>query len=125
MAVETVLPLDVVVPLSVVNQSFPEVTQTASTGANPSAVGDPIATLSVIYANGDSSKKVTISVDEYANNADAAAAFQLALQGSQVVPGFTPIAVPSLGQQSFAGTVTQSGETHIGLGLLDGTLCWA
>jgi hypothetical protein len=122
MAADAILPLNVVVALGVVDQFFPEVTQTASTGANSTAVGNPTATRSVIYANGDSSKKVTVTVDEYASVGDASSAFQLALQASEAVPGFSPVAVPSLGQQSFAGTVTQGGETHIGLGLLDGAL---
>ena len=33
---------------------------------------------------------------------------------------FEPITIPSVGQQSFAGSVTQGGETHVGLGALDG-----
>jgi hypothetical protein len=109
-------------PLSVVASFFPAVTQTASTGADPTVIGNPIATRSVIYANGDSSQRVTVTVDEYACTGDALSAFQQALQASQAVSGFSPIAVPNLGQQTFAGTVTQSGETHVGLGMLDGTL---
>jgi Hint domain-containing protein len=122
MAADAILPLNVVVALGVVNQFFPEVTRTASTGANSTAVGNPTATRSVIYANGDNSMKVTVTVDEYGSVGDASSAFQQALEASEAVPGFNPISVPNLGQQSFAGTVTQGGETHVGLGLLDGAL---
>lgn len=75
MAADTIPPPRVVVALDVVNQFFPEVTQTASTGENPTAIGNPIATRSVIYANGDISKKVTISVDEYESISDASLRF--------------------------------------------------
>ena len=51
-----------VVPLSVVDEFYPQVTKEASTGQNVTAVGNPKATRSVIYANDDNSKKVTITV---------------------------------------------------------------
>jgi hypothetical protein len=73
----------------------------------------------VTYENGDGSKKVTISVDQYESLRDASSAYQQALQKSQSVPGYKPVSVPTLGQQTFAGTVTMGAETHIGLGALD------
>ena len=51
-----------VVPLSVVDEFYPQVALEASTGQNVTAVGNPKATRSVIYANDDNSKKVTITV---------------------------------------------------------------
>jgi len=116
------LPRNVVVPLSVVNQFFPDVTQEASTGQNTTAVGNPTATRSVIYTTSDGSKKVTLTVDQYESASDASSAYQEAVQKSEVVPGFTPLPPPTVGQQAFAGTVTMGAETHVGLGALDGML---
>jgi hypothetical protein len=115
------LPRKVVVPISVVNRFF-YVTREASTGQNLTAVGNPKATGSVIYANSDSSKKVTITVDQYASPTDASSAYGEAVQKSKIVPGFKPVSAPDLGQNAFIGTVTQGDETHIGLGTLQGTL---
>jgi len=118
----SLLSREVVVPLSVVNRFFPEITREATTGQNLTAVGNAKATRSVIYANSDSSKKVTITVDQYASSSDASTAYQEAVQKSKTVPGFKPIPAENLGQNAFIGTVTQGGETHIGLGALDGTV---
>jgi len=118
----SVLPRKVVVPISVVNRFFSEVTREASAGQNLTAVGNPKATRSVIYANSDSSKKVTITVDQYASPTDASSAYQEAVQKSKIVPGFKPVSASDLGQNAFIGTVTQGDETHIGLGTLQGTL---
>jgi hypothetical protein len=120
-AAESVLPRNIIVAMSVVNRFFPEVTQEASTGQNLTAVGKPKATRSVIYANSDSSKKVTITVDLYATSSDASSAYQEAVRKSRIVPGFKPVAAPNLGQNAFIGTVTQGTETHIGLGALKST----
>jgi len=118
----SLLSREVVVPLSVVNRFFPEITREATTGQNLTAVGNAKATRSVIYANSDSSKNVTITVDQYASSSDASSAYQEAVQKSKTVPGFKPIPAENLGQNAFIGTVTQGGETHIGLGALDGTV---
>jgi hypothetical protein len=118
----SVLPRKVVVPISVVNRFFSQVTREASTGQNLTAVGNPKATRSVIYANSDSSKKVTITVDQYTSPTDASSAYQEAVQKSKIVPGFKPVSASDLGQNAFIGTVTQGDETHIGLGTLRGTL---
>ena len=83
-ASESSLPRKVVIPISVVNRFFPEVTQEASTGQNLTAVGNPKATRSVIYANSDSSKKVTITVDQYASPSDASSAYQEAVQKARL-----------------------------------------
>ena len=121
-ASDSILPRNVVVATNVVNRFFPEVTSEASTGHNLTAVGNPKATRSVIYANSDSSRKVTISVDNYATPSDASSAYQEAVAKSKTVPGFKSVPSESLGRDAFVGTVTQGGETHIGLGALRGTL---
>jgi CubicO group peptidase (beta-lactamase class C family) len=117
-----VLAPGVIVPLPVVTRFFPEATQEMSTGQNATAVRNPEATRSVIYTNGDKSKKVTISVDQYATSSEASAAYEEAVQKSRSVPGFRSIDPPNLGPKAFIGTVTQGTETHIGLGSLRGTL---
>jgi CubicO group peptidase (beta-lactamase class C family) len=117
-----VLARDVIVPLPVVTRFFPEATQEMSTGQNATAVRNPEATRSVIYTSSDKSKKVTISVDQYATSSDASAAYAEAVQKSRSVPGFRLIDAANLGPQAFIGTVTQGTETHIGLGALRGTL---
>ena len=61
---DSLLPRNAVVPKTVVNRFFPEVSQEASTGQNLTAVGEPKASRSVIYVNSDSSKKVSITVDQ-------------------------------------------------------------
>jgi len=121
-ASESLLPRDVVVPISVVNHFFPEVTREASTGQNLTAVGNAKATRSVIYANSNSSKKVTITVDQYLTTSGASSVFQEAVAKSKNVPGFKPVHAEDLGPNAFIGTVTQGGETHIGLGTLHGML---
>jgi len=113
---------DAVVPLTLVTRFFPEATQEMSTGQNATAVGKSKATRSVIYTSSDKSKKVTMSVDQYASSSDASAAYEEAVQKSRTVQGFSPVDAPNLGPQAFIGTVTQGTETHIGLGALRGTL---
>ena len=119
---DSLLSRNAVVPKTVVNRFFPEVSQEASTGQNLTAVGKPKATRSVIYVNSDSSKKVTITVDQYVSSSEASSAYEEAVQKSRTVPGFKPVAAPDLGANAFVGTVTQGEETHIGLGALHGTL---
>ena len=121
-ASDFVLPRKAVVPINAVNRYFPEVTREASTGRNLTAVSNTKATRSVIYANSDSSRKVTITVDQYPTASDASSAYQEAVAKSKSVPGFKPVPAENLGQDAFIGTVTQGGETHIGLGALHGTL---
>ena len=115
----TTLPRNVIVPLSGVSRFFPDITREASTGQNLTATGNPKATRMVIYETGDGSKKVTITIDRYRSSSEASSAYQQAIQKSQSVPGFRLVPVPTLGQQTFAGTVTMGAETHIGLGALD------
>ena len=119
---DRVLPFNVAISVNVVTRLFPEVTQEAATGQNATAVGNPKATRSVIYADNHSSKKVTISVDQYASPSDASSAYDAAVQKSRTVQGFKPISAPNVGPHAFVGTVTQGAETHIGAGALDGTL---
>lgn len=118
---DSMLPRNFVIPLSVVDEFFPQVTQEASTGQNLTAVGNPKATRNVIYANGDSSMKVTITVDQYESSADASSAYKQAVEKSKI-PGFKSVSVPNVGQEAFAGTVTMGAETHVGLGALLGKL---
>src|SRR5678815_2253914 len=99
----SVLPRKVVVPISVVNRFFP-VTREASTGRNLTAVANAKATRSVIYANSDSSKKVTITVDQYPTASDASSAYQEAVAKSKTVPRFKPVPAENLGQNIFVGT---------------------
>ena len=65
---------------------------------------------------------MTISVDQYANVSDAAAAYQTAVEGSKAAPGFNPASTPNLGQEAFAGTSQVGAEMHFGLGARDGRL---
>ena len=116
------LPRDTVVPVSMVTQYFPDVTKESSTGPNETSIGRPTASRSVVFTNADRKKKVTISVDQYANVSDAAAAYQIAVQGSKAAPGFKPAASPNLGQEAFAGISQVGAEMHFGLGASDGRL---
>jgi hypothetical protein len=118
---DSVLSRNFVVPLSVVDEFYPQVTQEASTGQNLTAVGNPKATRSVIYANNDNSKKVTITLDQYESATDASSAYDQAVEKSKI-PGFKPVSVSMVGQKAFAGTVTMGAETHVGLGALVGKL---
>lgn len=112
-----------VVGLRLVSQFFPEITQMASTGRNSTAVGKPLATRAVFYTNGDGSKLVTVTVDRYGSASEAAAAYRIALDQSEAAPGFAVIPLPvNVGRKAFAGTSTMDGETHLGLGALDGDL---
>ncbi len=116
-----VLARSAIVELSTVQKYFPEVTRERYSGVNKTAAANPTATRSVIFANGDGSKKVTLSVDRYASGGDALTAFHEAVAKSKI-PGFAPISVPVIGQSSFAGRVTRGNETHIGMGAVDGNL---
>ena len=118
---DSVLSRDFVVPLSVVDEFYPQVTREGSTGQNLTAVGNPKATRSVIYVNDDNSKKVTITVDQYESATDASSAYEQAVEKSKI-PGFKPISVSLVAQKAFAGTVTMGAETHVGLGALVGKL---
>lgn len=79
-ALDTTLPRNVVVSLSVVNRFFPEITQQDSTGPNSTATGNPKATRIVIYAADGGSKKVTITVDQYGSSSDASSAYKQAVE---------------------------------------------
>jgi hypothetical protein len=121
-ASDSMLPRKIVVPISTVNRFFPEVTREASTGLNLTAVASAKATRSVIYTNSDSAKKVTISVDQYPTASAASSAYKEAVAKSKAVPGFKPVRMQNLDENAFVGTLTQGGETHIGLGALHGVL---
>src|SRR6516225_7816718 len=118
----SMLPRSVVVPITVVSRLFPEMTREASTGENQAAAATAKATRLVIFANADGLKKVTLSVDQYATPSDASSAFREAVEKSKSVPGYKPVTVPTMGQQSMAGAVTQGAETHVGIGVLDADL---
>jgi hypothetical protein len=112
-ASDSVLSRNFVVPLSVVDEFYPQVTREASTGQNLTAVGNPKATRSVIYPNDDNSKKVTITVNRSESGTDASSAYEQAVEKSKI-PGFKPVSVSKVGQKAFAGTVTMGAETHVG-----------
>lgn len=118
----SLLARNTVVPVSEVIKYFPDVTKEASTGPNETSVGKPIASRSVVFVSADGTKKVTLSVDQYASASDAASAYQTAVQGSKAAPGFNPSATPKLGQEAFAGTSQVGAEMHFGLGARDGRL---
>jgi hypothetical protein len=61
-------------------------------------------------------------VDEYASPADASQGYQQAVKQSEAAPGFKSVSVPVVGDQAFAGTSTQDGVTHIGMGVLTNNL---
>lgn len=118
---QSILPRSIVVGKSTVQKYFPEVVQEQYSGSNSTAAGSPTGTRSVIFINGDGSRKVTISVDWYATVLDASAAYREAVTKSRI-PGFSPLKVQTVGQATFAGRVTQGKETHVGIGALDGKL---
>jgi hypothetical protein len=120
-APSAMLPRGAIVDLKAVQKYFPEVTRERYSGANVTAVGNPTATRSVIFANAGGSKKITLTVDRYASGGDALTAFHQAVAKSRV-PGFVPITVPVIGQASFAGRVTRGSEAHLGVGAVDGNL---
>ncbi len=119
-ATSSLLPRNFVVLVNLVTQYFDAITQQQSTGEDSTAQGNPVATRAVFFINDGGTLLLTITADRYRNTSDAASAYQTALQKSEAVPGFTPISIPPVGQQSFAGSVTQGTETHVGLGALDG-----
>jgi hypothetical protein len=67
---------------------------------------------------------VTITVNSYLTISKAASAHQTAAEKSEQVPGFTPISIPAVGQKSFAGSITQGMETHVGLGARANAPIW-
>jgi hypothetical protein len=118
----SLLPRDTIVPVSVVTQYFPDVTKESGTGPNETSVGKPVASRSVVFMSADGKKKVTLSVDQYADASDAASAYQTAVQGSKAAPGFKPATSPNLAHEAFAGTSQVGAEMHFGLGARDGAL---
>ena len=118
----TTLPRETVVPLSDVTKYFPDVTVESGTGQNETQVGSPMASISVVFTSADGKKKVTLSVDQYANSDEATAAYDTAVEGSKVAPGFKAAETPNLGQAAFAGSSQVGDEMHFGLGARDGRL---
>jgi hypothetical protein len=118
----SLLSRDTVVPLSAVTERFPDVTGEAGTGPNETSIGNPIASISVVFLSADGKKKVTLSMDQYASESDAAAAYRTAVEASIAAPGFKPAASPNLGQEAFAGSSQVGTEMHFGLGARDGRL---
>jgi hypothetical protein len=120
-ASDAALSRNMLVPLKVVKQFFPTVTRLESTEENPGAIGKPAATRTAVYTTKDLSKKVILSVEQYASLGDALTAYQEAVKRIQV-PELTPIALSNVGQDVFGGVVTQGNETHITINTLDGDL---
>jgi uncharacterized protein len=116
----SVLPRDLIIPLSTVREVLPEMSRETATGQDETAVGNPAGTRGVTYATADGSQRVVISVDQYQSSEDASSAYQRAFQLSQEVPGARGEPVPDLGQRAFIGVATQGKETHVGGGALYG-----
>jgi hypothetical protein len=116
------LPRDTIPPVSAVTQYFPDITKETATGPNETRVGKPAASRSVVYESEDGKKKVTLSIDRYASESEAASAYQTAVEGSKKAPGFKPAASPNLGDESFAGSSQIGEEMHFGLGARAGNL---
>jgi hypothetical protein len=113
------LPMSVIIPADAVSQFFPEVTTVASSGPDATALGNPVATRAIVYTSADGTRKVTVSVDLYPTTGDASSAYQQAVAGSELAPGFNLLPAPDLGQQAHAGTSFDGLETHVGLGAVD------
>jgi hypothetical protein len=116
----SVLPRDLIIPLSTVREVLPEMSRETATGQDETAVGQPTGTRSVTYATADGSQRVVISVDLYRSPQDASSAYQQAIQASREVPGAKGESVPDLGLRAFIGVATQGKETHVGGGALHG-----
>jgi hypothetical protein len=116
------LPRKVVVSLNLVERYFPRITVVVRSGDDQTATGHPLATRSVTFTNAAGTKKVTISVDRFAGSIEASSAYREAVTKSEAVAGFKPLPVPNVARKTFAGTVTQGTETHVGIGVLTGTL---
>lgn len=115
------LPRSAVLDLAAVRHFFPQVAHEAQTGRDTTAQGTPNATRAVFFESGSGSKRVTLTVDSYANAGAASSAYATALKKSKI-PGFKPLKVPNVGDKTFAGTVTVGSETHVGIGVLLGNL---
>jgi hypothetical protein len=118
----SVLPRDLIIPLSTVKEVLPEMSRETATGQDETAVGNPTGARSVTYATADGPQRVVISVDQYQSPQDASSAYQQAFQMSQEVPGVKGEPVSDLGQRAFIGVATQGNETHVGGGALYGDL---
>jgi hypothetical protein len=121
-AAPPLMPREAIPPLSAVTQYFPDITKEAGTGPNETRIGKPAASRSVVYESADGKKKVTLSIDRYASESEAASAYQTAVEGSKTAPGFKPAASPELGQEAFAGTSQVGEDMHFGLGAREGDL---
>ena len=116
------LPREAIVPVSVVTQYFPEVTNESGAGPNETRVGKPIASRSAVFTSDDGKKKVTLSVDKYANADEAADAYRTAVGREQGRAWVQACGVANLGDEAFAGTSQVGAEMHFGLGARDGNL---
>ena len=116
------LPRNVVLTLSEVEEVLPEMSQETATGEDETALGNPTSTRSVTYATDDGSQRVVVSVAQYQSSDDASSAFQEAVQGSLEAPGGEGETVSDLGEKAFIGTSAQGNETHVGGGALYGDL---
>jgi hypothetical protein len=121
-AAPPLMPREAIPPVGAVTRYFPDVTKETATGPNETRIGKPVASRSVVYESQDGKKKVTLSIDQYASESEAASAYQTAVEGSKTAPGFKPAASPDLGQEAFAGTSQVGEEMHFGLGAREGNL---
>lgn len=120
-ASDALLSRNTLVSVKEVKQFFPTINRLQSSQENEAAVGKPAGTRAAVYTPKDGSKKVILSVDQYANPGDALIAYQETTKKLQV-PELTPIAVSNIGQDVFAGILTQGEETRVTMNALDGDL---
>jgi|SRR5271165_1886833 len=117
---ESELRRDMFVSLAVVKDFFPEVTR-STFEADATAFGKPVGTRIANYTTNDGSKKISLSVDQYQNPAEALFAYQDTAQKNELAE-VNPIAISNVGQQVFANTLAQGKDKRIAITSLDGTL---
>src|SRR6476620_9699298 len=63
------LPRDAVVPVRRMTGYFPDVTKEAGKNPNETTIGNATESISVVFTDAAGTKKITLSVDEYASAA--------------------------------------------------------
>ena len=120
-ASDTTLSRNMLVSVKVVKEFFPAIARLEGSEENRSAVGQPAASRTAVYTTKDAAKKVILSVGQYANLGDALTAYQETVKTIQV-PELTPIALSNVGQDVFAGIVSEGNDTRVTINTLDGDL---
>ena len=120
-ASDAALSRNMMVSVKVIKEFFPAINRLQSSEPDEAPVGKPAGTRTAIYTTKDGSKKVILSVGQYGNPGDALTAYQETVKRMQV-PELAPIAVSNVGQNVFAGILTQGDETRVSMNTLDGDL---